>query len=87
MFAGAAWELSKKTESKIEIINGIKRELTNLYRCVKHHLGELVTQFHWMLVVRDVFDAFWKQNAWNVGLAVCLLILAAKSSDNCQSLQ
>ena len=45
VFAGAAWVLFKKPESKVEIINDINSDLTNLYRCVKHHLGELVAQF------------------------------------------
>ena len=58
VFAGAAWVLFKKPPAKVEIINDINRELTNLYRCVKHHLGELVAQFRWMLVSRDDFDAF-----------------------------
>ena len=39
VFAGAAWVLFKKPESKVEIINDINSDLTNLYRCVKHHLG------------------------------------------------
>lgn len=58
VFAGAAWVLFKKPESKVEIINDINSDLVNLYRCVKHHLGELVTQFRWMLVSRDEFDRF-----------------------------
>lgn len=58
VFAGAAWVLFKKPESKVEIINDINSELTNLYRCVKHHLAELVAQFRWMLVARDDFDRF-----------------------------
>lgn len=58
VFAGAAWVLFKKPESKVEIINDINSELTNLYRCVKHHLTELVLQFRWMLVARDEFDRF-----------------------------
>ena len=58
VFAGAAWVLFKKPESKVEIINDINSELTNLYRCVKHHLAELVLQFRWMLVARDDFDRF-----------------------------
>lgn len=58
VFAGAAWVLFRKPPSKVEIINDINRELTTLYRCVKHHLAELVAQFRWMLIARDEFDAF-----------------------------
>jgi DNA adenine methylase len=58
VFAGAAWVLFRKPESKVEIINDINRELITLYRCVKYHLAELVQQFRWMLVARDEFDRF-----------------------------
>lgn len=58
VFAGAAWVLFKKPESKVEIINDINHELITLYRCVKHHLPALVEQFRWMLVARDEFDRF-----------------------------
>jgi DNA adenine methylase len=58
VFAGAAWVLFKKPESKVEIINDINRELVTLYRCVKHHLPELVQQFRWLLIARDEFDRF-----------------------------
>ncbi len=58
VFAGAAWVLFKKPESKVEIINDINRELVTLYRCVKHHLPELVAQFRWMLLARDEFERF-----------------------------
>jgi site-specific DNA-adenine methylase len=53
VFAGAAWVLFKKPESKVEIINDINRELVTLYRCVKHHLPELVQQFRWLLIARQ----------------------------------
>lgn len=58
VFAGAAWVLFRKPESKVEIINDINSELVTLYRCVKHHLVALVDQFKWMLVARDEFDRF-----------------------------
>ena len=58
VFAGAAWVLFKKPESKVEIINDINGELVTLYRCVKHHLPALVEQFRWMLIARDEFDRF-----------------------------
>lgn len=58
VFAGAAWVLFRKPESKVEVINDINRDLVTLYRCVKHHLAELVAQFRWMLVARDEFDRF-----------------------------
>lgn len=58
VFAGAAWVLFKKPESKVEIINDINSELVTLYRCVKHHLPELVQQFRWLLIARDEFDRF-----------------------------
>ena len=58
VFAGAAWVLFKKPESKVEIINDINRDLVTLYRCVKHHLPALVEQFKWLLVARDEFERF-----------------------------
>lgn len=63
VFAGAAWVLFKKPESKVEIINDINRELITLYRCVKHHLPALVEQFRWMLIAREEFDRFLKTPA------------------------
>lgn len=63
VFAGAAWVLFKKPESKVEIINDINGELVTLYRCVKYHLVELVAQFKWMLVAREEFDRFLKTPA------------------------
>lgn len=58
VFAGAAWVLFRKPESRVEIINDINRDLVTLYRCVKHHLAELVAQFKWLLVAREEFDRF-----------------------------
>lgn len=58
VFAGAAWVLFKKPESRVEIINDINKDLITLYRCVKHHLPALVEQFKWILVSRDEFERF-----------------------------
>lgn len=57
-FAGGAWVLFRKPESKVEILNDLNRDLVTLYRCVRHHLPELVAQFKWMLVAREEFDRF-----------------------------
>ena len=56
VFAGAAWMLFRKEPSKIEIINDINSELTNLYRVIKLHLEEFVRFFKWVLIARDEFD-------------------------------
>jgi DNA adenine methylase len=63
VFAGAAWVLFRKPESKVEVINDINSELVTLYRCVRHHLPELVAQFRWMLIAREEFDRFLKTPA------------------------
>jgi len=54
-FAGAAWILFRKPESKVEVINDINADLVNLYRVVQHHLEEFVRHFKWCLVSRDGF--------------------------------
>jgi DNA adenine methylase len=56
VFAGAAWMLFGKDESKSEVINDINVDLITLYRCVQHHLEEFVRQFKWLLVSREQFD-------------------------------
>lgn len=55
-FAGAAWVLFSKPESRVEVINDINREVVTLYRCVQHHLEEFVRWFKWALVARDEFE-------------------------------
>ena len=37
-------------------VTDINGELINLYRVVKHHLEELVRQFKWCLISREMFD-------------------------------
>lgn len=56
VFAGAAWMLFKKPESKVEVINDINLDLVTLYRVIQHHLEEFVRYFKWVLVSRDEFD-------------------------------
>ena len=41
-FAGAAWVLFRKPESKVEVINDINKEVVTLYRCIQWHLEEFV---------------------------------------------
>jgi DNA adenine methylase len=58
VFAGAAWLLFRKEESKVEVINDINTELVTLYRVVKLHLDEFVRYLRWLLVARDEFERF-----------------------------
>ncbi|HAR98393.1 MAG TPA: adenine methyltransferase [Syntrophus sp. (in: bacteria)] len=60
VFAGAAWMLFKKEEavSRVEIINDINADLVTLYRVVKNHLEEFIRYFKWILVSRDEFYRF-----------------------------
>ncbi len=58
VFAGAAWMLFKKEESKVEIINDINTDLTTLYRVVKHHLDEFIRYLRWILIAREEFERF-----------------------------
>lgn len=54
-FAGGAAIFFLKDPSKVEVINDVNRDLINLYRCVRHHLDELVKHFRWALVSREEF--------------------------------
>lgn len=56
VFAGAAWLLFKKPESKVEVINDINVDLVTLYRVVQHHLEEFIRYFRWVLVSREEFE-------------------------------
>jgi DNA adenine methylase len=56
VFAGAAWVLFRKPESKGEIINDINGDLVTLYRVIQNHLEEFVRYFKWALVSRDEFE-------------------------------
>lgn len=54
-FAGAAALFFLKEPSETEVLNDINGELVNLYRVVRHHLEELVRQFKWALVSREMY--------------------------------
>lgn len=58
-FAGGAAILFMRQPAPVEIINDLNGELVRLYRCVRHHLDELVRQFRWALVSREMFK--WAQ--------------------------
>lgn len=55
-FAGAAWVLFRKPESKVEVLNDINRNIITLYRVIQNHLEEFIRYFKWMLVARDEFE-------------------------------
>lgn len=54
-FAGAAWVLFRKPESKVEVINDINGDLVTLYRVIQNHLEEFVRYFKWSLISREEF--------------------------------
>jgi DNA adenine methylase len=57
-FAGGAWILFRKPESKAEILNDINRDVANLYRVIRHHWEEFVNCFRWTLISREDFEVF-----------------------------
>lgn len=54
-FAGGAALLLAKPLAAAEVLNDLNGELVRLYRCVQHHLDELVRQFRWALSSREMF--------------------------------
>ena len=60
VFAGAAWVLFRKPESKSEVINDINGDLVTLYRVLQNHLDEFVRYFRWALVSRDEYQRLLK---------------------------
>lgn len=55
-FCGGAAMLFTKQPSKVEVLNDINGELTNLYRVIKHHLEEFIRQLKWTLTSRQEFE-------------------------------
>jgi DNA adenine methylase len=62
VFAGAAWLLFEKDPSPVEIINDINKDLVTLYRVIQNHLEEFIRYLKWILVARDEFERFIKEN-------------------------
>ncbi len=56
VFAGAAWVLFRKPESKSEIINDINGELVTLYRVLQNHKQAFVDYFANWLCTRADFE-------------------------------
>lgn len=57
---GAAMFFMRPEPAKVEVLNDVNSDLVNLYRVVQHHLEELVRQFKWALVSRQMFK--WLQD-------------------------
>jgi len=55
-FCGSATVLLEKPPSHLEILNDLNREMTNLFRVVKHHLEEFLKEIRWLLRSREEFD-------------------------------
>lgn len=54
-FCGGAAIFFMKEPSKVEIINDVNSDITNLYRVIQHHLEEFIRQFKWALTSREIF--------------------------------
>ncbi len=60
VFCGAAALYFLKPEkAKVEVLNDINGELTNLYRVLQHHQDEFLRQFEWAISSRQMF--LWHQ--------------------------
>lgn len=59
VFGGAAWVLFYRDRYAVsEIYNDYNSDLTNLFRCVKHHGQELQRELQWVLNSREVFEDY-----------------------------
>lgn len=55
-FAGAAAIFFIKEPSKVEVLNDVNGDITNLYRVAKHHLPELLNQFRYAITSRQIYE-------------------------------
>jgi len=62
VFGGGGTILLEKSPSEREVFNDINKELTNLFRVVKHHIEEFVKEIRWNLKNRNEFMAAQQSN-------------------------
>lgn len=67
VFAGGAWVLFSRSPAKYETINDFDSDLICFYRVVQNHLEEFLKQFKWILVSRQWFED-WKRQQTAGGL-------------------
>ncbi len=60
-FAGAAWVFFRKPQSEVEVLNDINLDVVTLYRVVQDHLEEFIRYFKWLLVSREEFNRYMKE--------------------------
>lgn len=66
--AGAAWVFFRRPEpSKVEVINDLDGDLVAFYRVVRHHPEEFLKQFKMLLISREWFED-WKRQQEAGGL-------------------
>lgn len=61
VFCGAAWVFFRKEPSKYEALNDLDGELVAFYRVLQNHLEEFLRQFRWLLVSREWFEDYKRQ--------------------------
>jgi DNA adenine methylase len=59
---GAAHVFFRKEPIKVEVLNDINLDLTNLFRVLQNHIEEFLRSFKWMLSARGEFDRLKTQN-------------------------
>jgi len=62
VFLGGGQVLFRKEPSKVEVVNDLDGEVVNFFRCAQHHYEELVRCLKFVLVSRDWFHIFDRQN-------------------------
>jgi len=58
VFFGAGWVYFGKEPSKVEVINDVETEITNLYKMMKHHSEEIERLLQYEVSARDQFDDY-----------------------------